>query len=152
MFLMEPCWVWYDHYRGRYRQLKKVPIYCADPVYIYSYKCMYMYIYETYTYIYNAIYILLLITKQGQRILKGWGKNFKCCSVKRNKKMTLSGSFTNHFFSIWAISMSSPCTHPLYMGGKGEGKYIIFIWSHEMFTLNSIIIYMFFFSSDHPPL
>ena len=68
--------------------------------FVLSYKCMYMYIYETYTYIYNAIYILLLITKQGQRILKGWGKNFKCCSVKRNKKMTLSGSFTNHFFSI----------------------------------------------------
>ena len=32
-FLMVPCWVWYDHYRGRYRQLKKVSIYRADPVY-----------------------------------------------------------------------------------------------------------------------
>ena len=23
MFLMVPYWVWYDHYRGRYRQLEK---------------------------------------------------------------------------------------------------------------------------------
>ena len=29
---MVPCWVWCDHYRGRYRQLKKVSIYRADPV------------------------------------------------------------------------------------------------------------------------
>ena len=35
-FLMVPCWVWYDHYRGRYRQLKKVSIYRADPVHMWG--------------------------------------------------------------------------------------------------------------------
>ena len=33
-FLMVPCWVWYDHYRGRYRHYKSVRIYRPNPVYI----------------------------------------------------------------------------------------------------------------------
>ena len=32
MFLMVPCWVWYDHYRGRYRHFKIVRIYLPNPV------------------------------------------------------------------------------------------------------------------------
>ena len=30
-FLMVPCWVWYDHYRGRYMHFKIVQIYRPNP-------------------------------------------------------------------------------------------------------------------------